>query len=92
MSNALLEAMAAGKPIVATDVGGNSENLAAGKAGILVPAGDPKALRQAIVELIENKNKRAELGKRAQKIARQQYSLAAMIERTENIYREILSS
>lgn len=52
MSNSLMEAMAAGKPIVATAVGGNPETL--GEAGLLVAPGDPAALAKAITTLLAN--------------------------------------
>jgi glycosyltransferase involved in cell wall biosynthesis len=52
MSNALMEAMAAGRPIVATDVGGNGEVLERGRHGILVRAGDAAAIADAIRQIL----------------------------------------
>ena len=46
MSNALMEAMAAARPVVATDVGGNAEVVADGRTGVLVPPGDPAAIAE----------------------------------------------
>lgn len=58
-SNAILEGMAAGLPMVVTDVGGNAEAVVDGETGIVVPAHDPSALGRAILVLAEN----AELGR-----------------------------
>ena len=54
LSNALLEYMAAGRPIVATDVGGNKELIAHGKNGLLTPVEDPIALAKAVCDLLRN--------------------------------------
>ncbi len=90
MSNALLEAMASGCPIVATRVGGNAEALAEGRAGLLVPAGDPDALREAIVRLLDDPDLAAALAARAVVRARTHYSLEGMLETTEALYAGLL--
>ena len=54
LSNALLEYMLAGIPVIATDVGGNSELIIHQETGLLIPANDKKALADALVMLIEN--------------------------------------
>ena len=61
-SNAILEAMAAGKPVVASAVGGNPEAIVEGKTGHLVPAGDASALAEAILRLMADPERARELG------------------------------
>ena len=61
MSNTVLEAMACGLPVIATDVSGTRELLGNGEAGIVVPAGDVDALRDAVVDLLEDGAKRSKL-------------------------------
>lgn len=90
MSNALMEAMAAGKPIVATTVGGNEENLDRGTAGVLVPAGNPEALREAIGRMLDDRDLRLRLGHAAAARAREQYAFSRMLERTERLYSELV--
>jgi len=90
MSNALLEAMAAGRPIVATRVGGNAEALEEGMAGLLVPADDPEALREAISVLLEDRDRAGALAERAARRARDHYSLEGMLEATEALYAGLL--
>ncbi len=59
---ALIEAMAAGRPVVATDVGGVSDLVSHGKNGLVVGPGDPRQLADAILELAAGSQRRAELG------------------------------
>lgn len=63
--NALLEAMALGKAVVATDAPGGSGELLSDGAGLLVPPGDAEALAGALLRLLQDENLRAELGARA---------------------------
>jgi len=67
MPNAVLEAMAGAKPIVATDIAGVRELIDAEKEGLLYPAGDVQALCQRIERLIQNKELAQTLGKNARK-------------------------
>ena len=69
MSIALLEAIAAGLPIIATDVGGNRESLENGRAGILVPPDDVEALVSAMRAVAENTPLRMRLGEEALRVA-----------------------
>ena len=67
--NALTEAMAAGLPVVATDVGAVTEIVRTGVDGLIVPSGDVAALAAALDILMGNSEKRAELGRRAKEVA-----------------------
>lgn len=88
----LLEAAAAGLPIVATSVGGNPEVVCNQESGFLVPPGDPEALGQAMLRLIElPETQRRSLGERGREHVRTHYGLGRMVERWEDLYREVLT-
>jgi glycosyltransferase involved in cell wall biosynthesis len=89
LSNALLEAMAAGLPVIATAVGGNVEVLAGG-GGILVPLGDTAALTAAISELAGDEALRGALGGRAREVVASSYSLDTMVTAWDACYRSVL--
>ncbi len=86
-SNAILEAMAAGLPIVATNVGGNAEALQDGKAGILVSPHDPDALCSAMKKIMDNQESRENFSRVAKQAAREKYSVEAMVANYLDIYR-----
>lgn len=90
MSNALMEAMAAGKAIVATAVGGNAENLDNGSAGLLVPPGDPIALSAAIQSMLDARSQRDGFALRARARARAEYAYSRVLDRTELLYSELV--
>jgi len=87
---AALEAMAAGRPVVATRVASLPEVVADGETGLLVPPGDPPALAEALVRLATDDGLRARLGAVAARRAAEQFSLEAMVEATLNVYTEVL--
>jgi glycosyltransferase involved in cell wall biosynthesis len=91
MSNALIEAMAAGRPCVATRVGGNAEALAEGATGRIVPPENPESLRAAVAGLLADPGSRAALGSLARERAAREYDLPVMLERTEQVYQEVLA-
>ncbi len=88
-SNAILEYMACGKAIAATDVGGNREALAHGRAGLLVPPGDRRMLADAALKLARSPENREALGRRARRVARRRYPLEAMIDGHSRLYEEM---
>jgi glycosyltransferase involved in cell wall biosynthesis len=90
LSIALLEAMAAGLPVVATAVGGNIEVLVQG-GGILVQPGDREGLVSAITLLMRSESRRAELGAEAWKVVATGYTLEHMTSAWEERYRLILA-
>lgn len=91
MPNALLEAMAAGIPVVATEVGGVPELVLQGATGILVPPGDADALARAITDLCGDPAKARSMGEAGRKRVEEHFSLAAMLDATERLYRELLT-
>jgi glycosyltransferase involved in cell wall biosynthesis len=84
------EAMAHGRPVVATSVGGLVDAVEDGVTGRLVPARDPKALRDAIQSLLDDRELRRRLGDRARERARDRFSWAAATEATLRAYRDAL--
>ncbi len=87
-----LEAMAAGKPVVSTSLGTGTDYLnLTGQTGLVVPSADPGALAVAINELLANKNRRHEMGRRAAERVRTEFSLQTMFDRIEQIYIEVSS-
>jgi len=86
MSNSILEYMAAAKPVIATNVGGNPELVENGFNGILVEKENSRQLQEAIVTLIENPQLRATMGQNGLKKARQFFSMNAMIAKYERLY------
>ena len=89
-SNALLEAMALGKPVVATDVGGNREVVRHSETGFLVPRGNPEALAEAIVALVQDPDTALAMGQRAKEWVVTQFSLAKMVHEYQSLYEETL--
>jgi glycosyltransferase involved in cell wall biosynthesis len=86
-SNALLEAMASGLPVVCTDVGGNSEALVEGEGGCIVPPRRPEALAAAAAELAARRADLAGIGRANRSRAEDRFSLAASLARLAAWYR-----
>ncbi len=90
MSNALLEAMACGLPVVATGVGGNLQLVRPGVNGVLVPPHDPAALAEAMLSLARDAGRRHELGGRARRMILEEFSSLRMIGAYDHLYRGLL--
>ncbi len=90
MSIVALEALAAGIPVVATDVEGMRELLDTG-AGVLVPR-DPNALARAVVDLLRDPGRRAEMGRIGQEKVAAEFSVERMVRSYRELYRELLDS
>lgn len=86
---AILEAMASGTAIAATETGGAKEILRDGETGLLVPVQEPVALAEAVSRLLRDESFRAKLGKQAQEFAAKSFSLERMIEETEKVYKQL---
>lgn len=87
LSHLLIEALALGKPIIATAVGGNPELIEDGKNGLLVPSGDREALAEALVHLLKTKEHRDLLGAAAKRSA-QRFSTGVMADATAALFFE----
>jgi len=87
----ILEAMAAGRAIIATDVGGNSVAIEDGKTGYLVPPKNPDALADKIVHLLSSPEKRQKFAEAARNKFYAEFSVERMVSKYENIYEEALS-
>lgn len=88
-SNAILEAMAAELPIVATDVGGNSEAVEDGISGMIVPPRDPQALAVAIAALLQDERKRHTMGEAARRSLEERFSLQSCLGEYDAMYRAL---
>jgi glycosyltransferase involved in cell wall biosynthesis len=86
----LLEAMAAAKPIVATQVSAIPEIVADGETGLLVPPRDPMALAQALRQLIMNPGLACDLGHCGRRRLEQRFTVRKMVEDTVKVYQSVL--
>ncbi len=92
ISNTILEAMATGVPVIATDVGGNGELVVDGETGTLVPRANSSALAAALRAYIRDPSLRLRHGEAGRERCRREFSIAAMIGKYEAVYDELLSS
>lgn len=89
---ALLEAGAAGVPVVGSRAGGIPEVVVHGRTGLLVPPGDAEALAEALAELLGDPERCDAMGREARRFVREERSVDAMVEGNLAVYREILGS
>jgi glycosyltransferase involved in cell wall biosynthesis len=88
-SNALLEAMAARLPAIATAIGGNRDAVVENETGFLVPPRDARALAAAILSLADDSDLRHAFGEAGRRRAEQHFSLQACVDRYERLYRAL---
>lgn len=86
---ALVEAMMAGRPIVATDTSIHRESVAQGDTALLVPVQDPAALAQAVGELLDQPDRARRLGERAREVALERFPIDRIARRHEALYRKV---
>ena len=89
MSNALLEYMASGRAIIATDVGANARLIQDGVHGLIVPARDDAAIASAITKLLDNPETARQMGMTARLRVEADYSRTAMVRRFEDFYERL---
>lgn len=87
--NTLLESMACGVPVVATDVSDNSIIVSDNETGYIVPLGDPEIVAERISSLIINKSERLKMGGAARMVMEQEFSSEALARKTEAVYSEL---
>lgn len=92
MPNAVLEAMSAGLPVVATQVGGLGDLVVPGKTGYLCPAGDRDKLASACVKLLQDPAHAREMGCRARTRCEERFSVEKMIQAYLDLYRKLQDS
>ena len=90
LSNAVLEYMAAAKPVVSTRVGSLAEQIEEGKTGYLVAPGDSEAMAEKIIGLFQDPSRASEMGKAARLKVLKSYTLEAMIRQMENLFEILL--
>jgi glycosyltransferase involved in cell wall biosynthesis len=92
MSNALLEAMAAGLPCVATEVSGNEDNIVPDESGLLVPPGNPEALAEALITVLTQPAKARELGRAARNRALYHYDRKILMPQLIDLYSKCIAA
>ncbi len=91
-SNAILEKMAVGLPVIVTDIGGNAEAVVDGVNGIVVSPNDSNAVARAILKLYKNPSQRKKMGLTSRKRIEDNFSVERMVEHYEKYYKDILLS
>jgi glycosyltransferase involved in cell wall biosynthesis len=89
-SNSILEYMAAGKPVVATNVGGAGEAITEGETGFLVPSGDDEMMAERLASLLLEPDKALKMGAAAKRVVSEGFSCEAQLSRTEHLYETLL--
>jgi len=86
----IMEAMAVGKPVIATEVGGNKEIIKSGTTGILIPPSNSKAISEAVINLYNNKDALQKIASSARNNVEQFFNIRKTVMETENLYRQVL--
>jgi glycosyltransferase involved in cell wall biosynthesis len=86
---AIVEAMAAGRPVVASSAGGISEIVVHGETGLLVPPGDAAALADAIAALLARPERARTMGLRGRERARERFAIEAAVRRHQHLYESL---
>lgn len=89
-SNAILEYMAAGRPVVATDVGGASEAIVHGETGYIVAPGDHEQMARHIISLLLDPGTARSMGARGERIVNEKFSCQRQLQNVDSLYNELL--
>lgn len=90
-SNAIIEYMAAGLPVVVTDVGGAREAVIEAETGFVVPSGDDGLMAARIIELLSDSARARSMGDMARRMVESRFSNSALLDRTECLYDRLLA-
>jgi glycosyltransferase involved in cell wall biosynthesis len=91
ISNTILEAMASGLPVLATDVGGNAELVVQGETGEIVPAANVEALAHGLLRMTGDAARAARMGRAGRVLVESRFSLPAMVAAYQGQYDLLLS-
>jgi sugar transferase (PEP-CTERM/EpsH1 system associated) len=91
ISNTILEAMAAGLPVLATDVGGNAELVLHGETGELVPPGDVQAMAEGLLRMANDPARATAMGRAGRARVERHFSLPAMVAGYRSLYQRLLA-
>ncbi len=92
LGTSVLEALGCGTPVVATEAGGVGEMVRPGETGILVPARDPRALADAMLQALLEPEHSAELARKGRRLVQKQFCVDRMIDGNIAVYEELLGS
>jgi L-malate glycosyltransferase len=90
-SNSILEYMAAGRAVVATNVGGASEAIVEGETGHLVKSGDDRAMAERLIDLLRDPERRATMGLNGRRIVEERFSCESRLANTSALYQRFLN-
>jgi glycosyltransferase involved in cell wall biosynthesis len=90
LSNVILESMAAGKPVIATNVGGNREIVQDGVTGYLVTPADSRALADRMLTLLQNPDRAKTFGLEGRKVVEEKFTVEAMVKKYEKLYMSLV--
>jgi glycosyltransferase involved in cell wall biosynthesis len=92
LGTAILDAMAQGKPVVATNSGGIPEIIRDGETGRLVASADPAALAEGIIELLSNAERARRMASLGKEVVKENFSVDAMVDKNIEVYQQILET
>jgi glycosyltransferase involved in cell wall biosynthesis len=90
-SNSILEYMAAGRPVVATNVGGASEAIVEGETGYLVNPGDDRLMAEHLIRLLADRELRTSMGLNGRRVVEERFSCETRLRNTSALYQRILN-
>ena len=89
-SNVIMESMAAGKPVVATNVGGSREMVTDGVTGYLVPPADSQSMANAVINLLQSSDKAKAMGAAGEKLVLEKFTIERMVKSYESLYKSLI--